>query len=232
MSHGGGLAEIRLLPHQMSLYGSVTRLNEQSIAVRLRTVPTAPAMLQPGTETQIVCTCRGSFLTACATILGQEGGDLILGFQRAQSEAARTDRRHERRVQCSIPGQYRAIRRDGRAGAWQDTTIVDLGMTGICILLEPRAEVPARLELRFRLGSTDPWADGRGDDAGGMDDDGRLGHFNDSRTSRVVGRTVHCGLERDGRIRVGLAFIALGATDRDRLVRFTDDAEHTELVAV
>lgn len=216
------MAEVKLMPYGISLYGTIVQMNEQSVIVRLLTVPRAAELVQQGTEAEIVCTHEGRVTSAAACVLGTRGDDLALAIQRAQ--AGSSQRRATPRVECEVPVQYRAIRSDGRTGAWLDGTVCDLSVGGLGIVLPARAEVPKRLEVLFLL--PNEHSHGRGITRTYADDGSViLQAADDDRPIRAVARTAHARTLPDGRTRVGICFITMAPADKQRLVRFSAETE-------
>src|SRR5579862_6192093 len=211
----GPLVEIKLLRFGISLFGHLAQDNEAQLAVRLLTLPKLPALVNRGHEVEVISITPGAAFSAVATIAGAQDDEVVLAVQERQADV---QRRVAKRKAVTAPVQYRAVRTDGRMGAWLDAEILDLGTGGVGLLLDHGAEVPKRLEMMFYLpgdlASTKAGARTYADDGSVI-----LNVSTDERCLRVIGRSAYCRAHTDGRVRVGVAFTVITTEDKQRIER-------------
>ena len=212
------LAEIRLTQHQISLYGMIMQSSPSQVGLRLVTAPLMDGLLTAGMPVELVQNQLNSFHSAAASLVNLQGPDILLSLV---EELKPTQRRATTRVDCEIPAQYRAIRTDGRMGAWQDGIIADLSVGGVKMVLPPRVEVPKRMEILFFL----PHETTAGKSTARMyQDDGSciLSAGETDRPLRATARAAHCRPMSDGRLQVGIAFSVIAGADKERIARFVE----------
>lgn len=205
-------AEVRFDAAGITLFGTVARMTEQGVEVRLQTLPDSRDVFRPGTPANIIVARSASITIGRTRVVSEQNGLLMLAFtQAARHLRARQFSRHP----CQTPMTYRAVHADGSAGAWKEVISLDISLGGIGLWIAASVDMPEQVEVRLPLEQSG--AEVR--TARACADDGSRPYF-DSQPIRAMCRVVHTRQQQDGTMCVGLAFTRLTAHDRLRLVRF------------
>lgn len=207
-----GIAEIRFGDMGIALYGSIRDLSSSTISVELITMPRDPLALANGTETEFLYSNADVTYASVATVDSLDAGRLELTVKNRPQPISR---RNNRRAKCDMPVQYRALRSDGRVGAWMECTADDISTGGIGLLFPGGVEIPRRLETRFVLPTVQALPSGHS----------RLIMANtlastDHRPMKATGRVTHSRPMPYGRIRAGVVFNAIALADIERIAAY------------
>lgn len=123
---------------------------------------------------------------------------------------------------CNLPVSFRAMHPGGCVSAWKSARMVQVGLEGLCLVMEPTVDIPKRVEIRLSLVQ-----DSSANKHGRMytDEGAVLLNTPDASgpTIKAIGRVVRWGRQPDGRVGVELAFSTLSPNDKHRLARFITD---------
>ncbi len=211
------MAEIRVGDHGIAIYGQLLSTDDDTLTVNLLTIPRDQGMIRQGDEAEVVYFARGTLFTAVVAIAGWQNNQLVLGIR---SEAKPAPHRTRARVRYHMPVQYRAVRPDGRMGAWLECEAEDIGGGGIGLVFEAQTSIPRRMEVRFLLPAISSAKSSTRIhlDSGSV----ILSHQQDDRPIKAVGRVVHTHPRARGRVHIGLAYSVIAPQERDRIVRFVE----------
>lgn len=196
MASSPGFAEISVEGHACRLYGCLVQMSPEGAVVRLERGSTSDrnGQVPSGSPASLTIVTGSALFTASARVVSEAAGDVALAFS---SNLTRVQRRGEKRMECDLGVMLRARRPDGRTGAWQTGSTYDVSVSGICLKLEQPVDPKYRIEVCFVL---------------------PLDETDDP--IRATGRVAYQRVRADGQIAVGVAFTAISARDKMRLVRF------------
>jgi len=117
-----------------------------------------------------------------------------------------------------MPVQYRAIRPDGRMGAWMECTAEDVSCGGIGLIFEPGIAIPRRLQVKFVLPPVSSLSNTKSED----DSVAVIRGFYDDPPIKAAGRVVHTQPRPETRIHAGVAYTVITSQERDRIARFVE----------
>lgn len=216
------LAEIKFCAQGISLYGIVSRMNQQQITIHLESIPTSAALFSPGNLAELVVVAQNTVYLAQTAVVSKAGGDLTLAFQGATQKLSR--REHTRHV-CELGITFRPVHAGGSMGVWRNAVTIDISMGGMCLLADSHVEVPPRMEVLFTLPEPQPTVGQDGDGLKVISEE-RLGGM----ASRERDRAIKCSavvnnrrMLANGKQAVGISFGKLVPQDQLRLARFIGD---------
>jgi hypothetical protein len=210
-----GLVEIRLGEQGVCLYGQIANQTAGSLTVTLITTPCDSYVLSTGNEAEIVYSAGGALYTAVVIFTGWSNGQLSLEYR---TESRPAPRRTKSRIRCEMTVQYRAVRPDGRMGAWLECTAEDVSCGGIGLIFEPGIPIPRRIQVKFVLPPVSSLSGSKQED----DSVAVIRGFYDEPPIKAAGRVVHTQPRTESKIHAGVAYTVITSQERDRIARFIE----------
>lgn len=209
-----GVAEVRFTDTGIALFGAIRSASCSSLSIELITAPRRAGIVKSGSEAEVFYAHGGTLFVSVSSVQSITESTVELALVHGPRP---TPRRTVRRARCDVPVQYRAIRADGRTGAWMECAAEDISPGGIGLVFPEGVEVPRRVELRFFLPLL----------AAAPAEHRRLSTVDDLAATdphpyKATGRIVHCRPTTYGRTRAGTAFSVISSSDRGRLAKFVE----------
>jgi hypothetical protein len=211
-----GLAELRLGTSGVALFGALRTAELPTFTVDLVTLPANPAMVRSNSASELLFYLEGTLYTSAVRVRSLEGTRMELVLAQKPSPMGR---RGTSRAKCKVLVQFRTLRPDGHAGAWQECFTDDMGAGGAGLVVDAKAEIPRRIEMRFFLPAAQATAH---DDPRLAQADQALG---EASPVRAIGKVTHCRRHSNDRVRYGTMFNVISAEDRERIARFVENTE-------
>jgi len=171
--------------------------------------------LGTGNEAEIVYSAGGALYTAVVIFTGWNNGQLSMEYR---TDSRPAPRRTKSRIRCEMPVQYRAVRPDGRMGAWLECTAEDVSCGGIGLIFESGIPIPRRIQVAFVLPPVSSLSGGRGEN----ENVAVIRGFYDEPPIKAAGRVVHTQPRPESRIHAGVAYSVIASHERDRIARFVE----------
>jgi len=196
MASNPGFAEISVEGYSSRLYGSLVQMSPEGAVVRLErgSAASRTGQVPSGSPASLTIVTGSALFTAMARVVSETVDDIALVFS---SALTKVQRRSDKRMPCDLAVMFRAKRPDGRTGAWLTGSTYDASVAGICLKVDQNVDPRNRLEICFVLPLEES--------------DGPI---------RATGRVAHQRIRSDGQIAIGVAYTAISARDKMRLVRF------------
>jgi hypothetical protein len=217
VSDHSSLAQIHLPFLGLALRGTVTNLQPPNVTIHLQETPQRAEAVTKGLCAAFLVLIKGQIHAAKARIVSCGPDQIALTLETAPRIL---QRRHGKRHACNLDVAYRVLHSDGNFGPWQEGVAKDIGLTGMCLHIEPRLDVPRRLELKFFLETP---AESVGDSAAICDKRGRrFLPLSENPPFHALARVCHSYPTEKG-FALGMAFCQLSPVQRLNLAAFTSE---------
>lgn len=210
-----GIAEIKLDAQGISLYGHVSRMSREEIAIRLLTLPSRHIPLPAGLKTEMTIVAGETYHKVNARVAVLQGDTLTLTMGQ---EVLAVQRRRAKRYPCEISVAFRTIHAESCLGAWCHASAVDMSEAGLALLIERGWDIPGRMELLFRLSNDPPGVRTlRSYSDNGLE---IVGNAESDQPFKVKAQTRQVRPHAGSKCRIGVSFLHVSPMDQIRLSRF------------